>query len=509
MKKDLYTQLHEISKTATLLNSTSNLLQWDQETYMPPEGIGLRSLQIEQLASLVHKQKTGGAFSKALGKLINIETGEIYDASLSPAQMAALREWRKDYIRDKKLPTAFVKKFAQTTSSGVFAWTQAKRHNSFKEFAPHLEKIISLSRKKADLLGFKEHPYDALLDLFEPEMTVAYLSPLFTSLKLSLTTLLQEIAVCPPVPVDCLHGDFPLAKQMHFSHRLLEAMGMVKDISNLSLTMHPFCSGLHPKDTRLTTFVNPEFLPACLFGVLHEGGHGLYNAGLPPQHFGSPLCESLSLGIDESQSRWWEILIGHSLPFWQHFYPQLQNEFPEKLSSVPLDEYYEAINTVKPSLIRVQADAVTYSLHVILRFELEKALIEGSLKVKEVPEAWNEKMREYLGIVPIGASDGCLQDIHWAMGLVGYFPTYTLGNLYSAQFFTAFEKTHPEWKEKVAKGDLAFIRQWLHDNIYRYGRQFSAEELCTRITGSPVTAQPYVNYLEQKFKALYRLPERI
>lgn len=505
MKKDLYTQLHDISKQSAILHSTNNLLSWDQETHMPSEGIGLRSLQIEQIASLAHKQRTSGAFSKALGKLISIETGEIYDASLSPAQIAALKEWRRDYLIDKKLPNSFVKKFAQATSAGVFAWSNAKRHNSFKEFVPYLEKNISLLRKKADLLGFKEHPYDALMDLYEPEMTVAYIAPLFTSLKLSLTLLLQKIAQCPPVPVDCLHGDFPVPKQMHFSHHLLEAMGLGPNISNLATTMHPFCSGLHPKDTRLTTYVNPEFLPMCLFAVLHEGGHGLYHAGLPPEHFGSPLCEAVSLGIDESQSRWWEILIGHSLPFWQHYYPHLQREFPEKLAGVPLDEFYKAINTVKSSLIRVQADAVTYSLHVIIRFELEKALIEGSLKPKEIREAWNEKMREYLGIVPAGDSDGCLQDIHWAMGLVGYFPTYTLGNLYSAQFFTAFEKSHPDWKEKVSKGELGFIRQWLHDNIYRYGKQFRAKELCMRITGSPLSEKPYVNFLETKFNALYRL----
>jgi carboxypeptidase Taq len=243
----------------------------------------------------------------------------------------------------------------------------------------------------------------------------------------------------------------------------------------------------------------------CIGAVLHEGGHGLYNMNLNVEHYGSPLGQQVSLGIDESQSRWWETLIGQSYSFWQHFFPLLQEEFPEQFAGVLLDDFYRAINAVKPGFIRIEADEVTYNLHIIVRFELEKALIEGSLKVKEVPDAWNAKMREYLGISPEFDGQGCLQDIHWSLGAIGYFPTYTLGNLYSVQFFTAFEKAHPNWKEHVSRGALDFIGDWLKENIHQYGRQYTPDELCQKITGKSLSEEPYVNYLKKKYSALYHL----
>jgi carboxypeptidase Taq len=282
-------------------------------------------------------------------------------------------------------------------------------------------------------------------------------------------------------------------------------MGFRLSSSRLDTSAHPFCSGMQPKDTRMTTRIDPENIMFNLGAVLHEGGHGLYNMNLPIEHYGSPLCEQVSLGIDESQSRFWETLIGQSHAFWQHFFPLLQQELPEQFGGVVLDEFYHAINSVKSSFIRVDADEVTYNLHVIIRFEIEKALIEGTLKVKDIPGFWNSKMREYLGICPEFDGQGCLQDIHWSLGYIGYFPTYTLGNLYSAQFFEAFEKAHPHWKEQVAKGSLDFIRDWLKENIHRHGRQFQPEELCKRVTGKPLSQEPYIHYLTTKYRKLYRL----
>jgi carboxypeptidase Taq len=505
MKKDAYAKLLELSKNTALLTSIQALLDWDQETYMPKDAIHARSLQIELLSGLLHKAKTNPQFTKALNALIDVETGEIQDDRLTPLQIAALREFRRDYLHDSKLTSAFIKNFSKTTSTAIHAWKSAKDHNDFREFAPHLEKIVSLSRKKADLLGFKDHPYDALLDLYEPEMKTSYLIPLFTQLKLKLTYLVQQIAACPQPATDFLNGEFPKYKQMNFSHQLLRAMGFHGDTSRLDLTHHPFCTSLHPTDVRMTTRIHPDNPMFNIFCILHEGGHGLYEMNLNKDFYGTPLCSAISLGIHESQSRFWETLIGHSLPFWEHFFPRLQEEFPEQFNAIALPDFYQAIHTVKPGLIRIQSDEVTYNLHIIVRFEIEKALIEGSLKVRDVPGAWNEKMREYLGISPSFDGEGCLQDIHWAMGGLGYFPTYTLGNLFAAQFFAAFEKAHPDWKAKISQGQVDFIREWLKENIHQHGRQYTSSELCQKVTGKPLSAEPFINYLEGKYKTIYHI----
>jgi carboxypeptidase Taq len=282
-------------------------------------------------------------------------------------------------------------------------------------------------------------------------------------------------------------------------------MGFHPATSRLDFSAHPFCSGMQPKDTRMTTKIHPENILFNVGAVLHEGGHGLYNMHLPFKHYGSPLCEQVSLGIDESQSRFWETLIGQSYPFWQHFFPLLQKECPEQFASVTLQDFYHAVNAVKPGFIRIDSDEVSYNLHVIIRFEIERALIEGSMKVKEIPDVWNSKMREYLGLSPEFDGQGCLQDIHWSLGYIGYFPTYTLGNLYAVQFFDAFEKQHPHWKEAVARGSLEEIRLWLKDNIHQYGRQFLPNELCQKVTGRVLSEEPYINYLTKKYKNLYKI----
>ena len=292
---------------------------------------------------------TSPKFRKALAKMIDLETGEIVADNLSSQQAAALREWRRDYVKVVKLPASFIRKFSQETSRAVHAWAKAKSHQNFKEFLPHLEKIVNLTRKKADYLGFEQHPYDALLDLYEPGMKTAYLTELFAKLKQSLTQLLKNIKTCPEIPRDCLHGHFDPGKQNQFGHELLKAMGFKSTSSRLDHSNHPFCMGMHPKDTRLTTRIHPDDVMSNIFAVIHEGGHGLYNMGLPVEHFGSPLGEQISVAIDESQSRMWETIVGHSLSFWKHFYPLLQSHFIENLQSVPIDAFYRAINAIKPS----------------------------------------------------------------------------------------------------------------------------------------------------------------
>lgn len=503
MANSTYEKLHAASKHTALLNSVQQLLDWDQETYMPHDAIHIRSCQSELLAGLVHKERTSKGFAKILFSLIDKETNEILESHLSERQTAALKRWKRDYEQAIKLPSGFVEQWAKTTSTATHVWKTAKNHNDFSLFAPHLEKIVALNRKKADLLGFEDHPYDALVDLYEPHMRTAVLTPLFNKLKLFLSEFLKEIRSARPIPDTFLFHNCPIPDQIEFAKILLKKMGFHSTSSRLDLTVHPFCTGLHPLDTRMTTKVHPENIMMNIGAVLHEGGHGLYNMQLPQEDFGSPLCESASLGIDESQSRFWETLIGQSEPFWRYFFPLLQTHFPTQFQQVTLAEFYHAINAVKPGLIRIDADEVSYNLHIILRFELEKGLIEGSIQVKDIPSLWNNKMRQYLGVSPEFDGQGCLQDIHWAMGAFGYFPTYTLGNLYAAQFFETLTIAHPTWEKSLSEGHLDPIREFLQQQIHRYGREFLPDELCQKVTGKPLSQEPYIRYLETKYRALY------
>ena len=329
-----------------------------------------------------------------------------------------------------------------------------------------------MSRKKADFLGYQGHPYDALMDQYEPGITTKEVSQIFSSLRKSITELLKEISKVKQIDNNFLHGKFSPDKQLEFAHRILKDIGYGSEYGRLDISSHPFSSAAHPTDSRITTRIHKTSLLSCISVILHEAGHGLYEMGLPKEHYGSPLGDAISLGIHESQSRWWETRIGQSKPFWQHYLPLLKDQFKGKLDKISLDLFYKAINKVEPSLIRVEADEVTYPLHVILRFEIECALIEGSLNLREIPEAWNAKMKELLGIVPSTNTEGCLQDIHWSMGGFGYFPTYTLGNIYASQLFESFAKKYPAWENKVASGDFHFITHWLHEAIHKHGRRY-------------------------------------
>ncbi len=506
--QDPYQAILEISKLASVYTSIKFLLEWDQETYMPAEAIEFRALQTEAMASLVHQQKTSQEFAVALSKLIDLPTGRILDPSLPQNKQAALREWRKDFLKNLKLPDSFVKEFANISAQAIHIWARAKKQNDFASFAPHLEKIVELNRQKADILGYDEHPYDALLDLYEPDTRTSFIASLFSNLKEPLQKQIKRIMASPayqPSVADSelLKKTFPVDKQWQFAQKLLQALGFRTQTSRLDQSVHPFCTHISPKDIRMTTTVVENSLLPHLFAVLHEAGHGMYNEALPAEHYGSPLGDDVSLGIHESQSRWWETRIGHTKAFWQHFYPELQAYFPDPFQGISLDQFYRLVNTVKPSFIRIHADEVTYNLHIILRFEIEKALIEGQLKVKDLPEVWNAKMQEYLGITPAHDAEGCLQDIHWSMGAMGYFPTYTLGNLYAAQFFMAFEQKYADWQARVSKGELGFIRDWLKEQIHQYGRQYAPQELIQRVTGQELSEKPFLTYLEKKYMAIY------
>lgn len=497
-----YQKLYELSKHIRTLQGIVYILDWDQETYMPPDGAAIRSEQLKTMAGIIHREKTSRKFTAALSKLIDPKSGQVKAKDLPSAQEAALHEWRRDYLQDTSLPASFVEELAKVTSQGILAWRNAKKENAFHHFAPFLDRIVTLNRQKADYLGYQDHPYDALLDQYEPNAKTQEVEQLFSKLRETLTPLIRKVSQ-KPVDDQFLFGKWDHVKQMAFSQKLLDAMGYDSNKGRVDLAAHPFSSSSHPTDSRITTRIHPTSLVSNIFVILHEGGHALYEMGLPQDFYGSPLGEARSLGVHESQSRWWETRIGMSKPFWQYFFPLLKETFKGQLDHVTMEEFYLAINKVKPSFIRVEADEVTYPIHVILRFELEKALIEGSLTVRDIPDAWNAKMEQYLGIIPSTPAEGCLQDIHWSMGAFGYFPTYTLGNLYAAHLFEGFAKEHPEWEKQVAAGTFDFIKLWLHEKIFQHGRRYTTQELLQQATGSPFTAEPYLRYLKQKYSALY------
>lgn len=503
--QEKYKELLNLSRHITVLKGISSHLHWDEETYLPPAAAEIRAEQLKVLAGVIHEEATGKKYAKVLSSLIDLKKGVILEKELTNRQKSALKEWQRDYIKETTLPKSFVEDFAQLSSQAIQAWRMARKDNAFQRFAPFLDRIIQMNRKKADLLGFKEHPYDALIDLYEHDTSAKEIEGLFNKLKKRLIPLLSKIAKAKQVGDDFLFGSFSQEKQLKFGKILLNAMGYEMEKGRLDLSTHPFSSSSHPTDSRITTRIHANSIMSNILVILHEGGHSLYEMGLPVEDYGSPLCEAISLGMHESQSRWWETRIGLTKPFWQYFLPILRKNFPKKFDSVDLDIFYRAINKVEPSFIRVEADEVTYPLHVILRFEIEKALIEGSMKVREIPEVWNSKMKEYLGIIPPNNTEGCLQDIHWSMGAFGYFPTYSLGNMYTAQMFTAFSKKFPDWQKKVASGNFLFIKQWLHEEVYQYGRQYSSKELIEKITGKQFSEKEYIHYLEDKYTDIYTL----
>lgn len=493
----------EKTKNTATLSSIITLLNWDQETMMPEGAASIRSSQIALLSSLVHEQKTSKDYRNALKKLIDIDSGTILANNLNDIEKKALILFRKDYIENTKLPSSFIQEFAKTTSEVTNIWIKAKQDNDFASFAPHLEKIIALSQKKADILGYENSPYDALVDGYEPDMTAAKLTKIFSPLEKGLQSLVKELQQKASPRDAFLYSNYPHDKQLLFGNQILDKLNIDRKKSRLDESVHPFSVGIHPTDVRYTTKISPNFPMSSILSILHEAGHSLYELGLPSKYYGTPICEAASLGIHESQSRFWETRIGKSYPFWQHFYPLMQDVFPKNLESVSLDTFYKGINAVKTTLIRVDSDEVTYCLHILLRFEIEKALIEGTLSVYDIPKVWNETMQKFLGITPKTDAEGCLQDVHFSCGLIGYFPTYALGNLYASHFFSAFEIAHPNWEQNVAKGEFEFIKKWLLENIHCHGKYYSSEELAKKVTGKPISEKAYLNYLTNKFDRIY------
>ncbi len=491
------------------LSSAASVLSWDQETYMPAGGGAARADQLATLQTIAHDRFVSPEIEALLTQWIDPATGEPTDrdgdAWNEPAR-ALLREVWRDFSRAKKLPSDFVKRLGRESSIAQQVWTEARAKNDYPRFLPHLRTMVALKREEAGYLGYTHSPYDALLDTYEPGATVSQLQPLFAALRKRLVPLLERV-LASPVAVDetVLFRSYDIGKQLDFSRVVLTAMGYDFERGRLDLAAHPFTTSFHPSDVRVTTRVNEKEFPVCLFSCIHEGGHGLYDQGLDPVHYGTPLGEALSLGIHESQSRLWENCVGRSRPFWRCFFPMLQQTFPEALAGVAQADFYAALNRVQRSLIRVEADELTYNLHIMLRFEIELDVIEGRSAVEDLPAIWKDKMKSYLGVVPERDADGVLQDLHWSVGAFGYFPTYTLGNLYASQFYDQAHRDISNLEGEIEAGRLIVLTQWLNQKIHRWGRTFTTDQLARRVTGRELSPEPFLTYLENKYGEIYKL----
>ncbi len=480
------------------LESVGELLDWDQETYMPPNGLKARADQLSLIAQLIHDRKT----SPEVGELLSRLDGRSPD----PVQETNVRETRRTYERASKVPTELVGRIARSAVLAKAVWAKARADSAFAPFAPHLQELLELKREVADRIGYPQEPYDALLDEFEPGARASAIADIFSALRRPLTEFVKQLAESKTKPdSSILNRHFPRPAQERFARKLAEAIGFDFQSGRMDVSTHPFCSGTTPHDVRLTTRYSEDFFPSAIFGTLHEAGHGVYEQGLDPKHVFTPMGRAVSLGVHESQSRLWENMVGRSRAFWEHFYPDCRRTFPDSLGDVSLDAFVGAINTVQPSLIRVEADEVTYSLHVILRFETEREMIAGAIAVADIPDAWNSKMQDVLGITPPNDREGCLQDIHWSMGMFGYFPTYALGNLYAAQFHEAAWRAIPDLTDRLSRGDFTTLLDWLRTNIHRHGQRYRAAELAEVVTGRRVSTEPFMTYLHEKFRPIYGL----
>lgn len=480
------------------LQSILQSLAWDQETMMPPKGAALRAGQISTLASLYHQ------------KLLQPDWGELLDGLEEQDseiwEKASLREMRRRIKKATQVPNELVKELAETTSLAYQLWVEARQESDFSKFAPTLQRVVALKREEARCLQESNSLYEALLDEYEPEMTTQKLDSIFTELRPQLSELLGKIQQSSSQPdLSLLRGGFSQERQEEFGREVLTAMGFDWQAGRMDTSPHPFCSGLTPFDVRITTRYSERDFTSAFFGVVHEGGHALYEQGLGKEHVGLPACEAISLGIHESQSRLWENQVGRSRPFWKHWLPRLRLAFPGQFKEARLEEFVHAVNRVEASFIRVEADEVTYGLHVILRYELEKDLIEGDLEVVDLERAWDEKMDRYLGLRPSSSAQGVLQDTHWSQGLIGYFPTYLLGNLYAAQVYHQARQSIPSLEEKIEEGNLLLLREWLLENIHSRGKTVTASELIQDVSGGPLNAQFFITYLKEKFGTMYRL----
>jgi len=494
-------ELRERLNTITDMHIAIGLLHWDQQTYMPKGGIAMRAETIATLSNIAHRMSTDTDMLRMIDAV-----SDRFDTDTDDGALARLA--RRNFERATRLPAELVTDLARTTALAEPAWVEARSRGEWNTFAPHLFRIVELQKQVADSYGYTTHPYDALLDEYEPGATKAQLETMFDELKHAIVPLVRDITAKSDSATERarpLYNSFDEAKQEAFGRDVITRFGYDWNCGRQDLTVHPFCISFTSRDVRITTRFDKDFLQPALFSTMHEAGHAMYEQGINPTYARTPLGSGVSMGVHESQSRLWENLVGRSRAFWTYFYPRLQSVFPDAIGDVDFETFYRAVNTVAPSLIRVEADEVTYNLHTLLRFEIEVALLDGTLTIAELPEAWNAKMKEYLGVAPTSEADGALQDIHWSGGMFAYFPTYTIGNVLAVQLFDAAMTAHPTIMDEAARGEFTSLHSWLTSNIYQFGSKYEPQDLIERATGSRLNTAPYIRYLREKFGELYEL----
>jgi len=491
--KTLLAEIADLGKAAAVLG-------WDQQVNMPPGGAEARGQQLALLSRLAHERAT----SPELGKLLEALQAEAVNLDPDSDEARLIKVTARDYEKAVRVPATFVAERAEVTTRAFQAWAEARRQANFALFQPHLEKIIELTHRYIGFFPPAEHPYDILLDDYEPGMKTSEVKAIFEALRPAQVALIRQISQQPQVDDSFLHQPFEERKQWDFGVEVITKFGYDWQCGRQDKAPHPFTTSFSIRDVRITTRVDPNFLNPMLFGTMHECGHALYELGINPAYERTSLEGGASLAIHESQSRLWENLVGRSLAFWEHFYPRLQEYFPQ-LAGISLETFYKGINKVEPSLIRVEADEATYNLHIMLRLELEIALVEGKVRVQDLPQVWNAKMQEYLGILPTNDAEGVLQDVHWSNGYLGYFATYALGNLVSAQLWEAIHRDLPDLEDQIRSGQFAHLLAWLREKIHRHGRKYEPQELVQRVSGSKIDPAPYLRYLQTKFRPIYGL----
>lgn len=493
-----YQLYHQHLKKVSDIGFAAGVLQWDQETYMPAKGAALRAQQLATLAGLAHEHFTDEKLGRLLDELIK-------DTSLSEKEQKNIQQSHKDYYKQKKYSTEFVEEMSRTVSETFQAWHQAKSNNDFKSYYPFLDKLLTLKKKECELLGYEQHPYDAMLDQYEPGAKSADLKILFNDVKANLVEFVKQIAQKPQNPDAFMFAEYDEQKQWDFSLYLLKQMGYDFEAGRQDKSSHPFTTHFNAHDVRVTTRVNKNDLNEIIWSTIHEGGHALYEQGLPISEYGLPSGEYISLGIHESQSRLWENNVGRSLAYWEYNFPKLKEVFPQNLGDKTALDFYKAMNIVKPSFIRTSADELTYHFHILIRFEIEMALFEGNLAVNDLPDFWNAKYKEYLGIDVPNETKGVLQDVHWSHGSFGYFPTYSLGSFYAAQFMHTASQQISNLEAKIKSGDLMPLLEWLRTNVHQYGKQYMADELCQKISGEKLNFNYFMTYAKKKYSFIYNL----
>jgi carboxypeptidase Taq len=494
-------QLKTILAEVSDLYATDALLEWDQQTYMPPGGALGRGNQRATVSSLAHEKFTSAQVGQLLEDLKPLS--EELDPDSDDARL--IKVTNREYQKNTKVPSSYVAEFTKLTTMAHPVWESARAENDFDKFQPMLERLIEMRQRYADFFAPYDHVYDPLLDDFEPGLKTSDVKAIFEALRPQQVELVQAISERKQVEDSFLYLHYDEQKQWDFGVEVISKYGYDWKRGRQDKSVHPFTTNFGIDDVRITTRVDPEFFNTALFGTLHEAGHGLYELGIDHALARTPLASGASLAVHESQSRMWENLVGRSLPFWEHFYSRLQEYFPSQLGEIDLMTFYKGINKVEPSLIRVEADEATYNLHIMLRLELEIAMMEGNLQAKDLPEAWNARFQEYLGITPPNDTQGVLQDVHWSSGFIGYFSTYALGNLISLQLWERIRQDIPDLDENTRKGDFSALLSWLAENVRQYGAKFEPQELVQRVTGSKIDPVPYIKYLKEKFSAIYGL----